>query len=66
MLREEIIKIVIQINGKKRGLINTEPDISEDDLIKLINRDKSINKYIEGKNIKKKIYIKNKILNIII
>ena len=66
LLKEEIIKIVIQINGKKRGLINTEPDISEDDLIKLINRDKSINKYIEGKNIKKNIYIKNKILNIII
>ena len=66
LLKEEIIKIVIQINGKKRGLINTEPDISEDNIIKLINKDESINKYIKGKNIKKKIYIKNKILNIII
>ena len=66
LLKEEIIKIVIQINGKKRGLINTEPDISEDNIIKLINKDESINKYIKDKNIKKKIYIKNKILNIII
>ncbi len=66
LLKEEIIKIVIQINGKKRGLINTEPDISEDNLIKLIDRDESINKYIKGKNIKRNIYIKNKILNIII
>ena len=60
LLKEEIIKIVIQINGKKRGLINTEPDISEDNLIKLINRDESINKYIEGKNIKKKFTLKTK------
>ena len=30
------INFVIQINGKKRGLINTNRDISENDLIKLI------------------------------
>ena len=39
---------------------------SEDNIIKLINKDESINKNIKEKNIKKKIYIKNKILNIII
>ena len=58
--------IVIQINGKKRGLINTDQDLDEDNLIKLINNDKNIKKYLENKNIKRKIYIKNKLLNIII
>ena len=65
LLREETIKIVIQINGKKRGLINTETNISEDSLVELINKDENINKHIEGKSIKNKIFIKNKLLNII-
>ena len=58
--------IVIQINGKKRGLIETKPNINEDNLMKLINKDKNIVKYLVDKKIKRKIYIKNKLLNIII
>ena len=30
MLREESINIVIQVNGKKRGLIQTKPNINEE------------------------------------
>jgi leucyl-tRNA synthetase len=58
--------IVIQINGKKRGLIETKPNINEDNLMNLINKDKNIVKYFVNKEIKRKIYIKNKLLNIII
>ena len=32
MLKEEVIKIVIQINGKKRGLIQAKPNINEEKL----------------------------------
>ena len=41
-------------------------DLLEEDLMKLVNDDKNINKYLIGKEIKKKIYIKNKLMNIII
>jgi leucyl-tRNA synthetase len=58
--------IVIQINGKKRGLINTKLDLEEVDLFKLVKKDQNIYKYISDKEIKKKIYIKNKLMNIII
>ncbi|MDA9694745.1 leucine--tRNA ligase [Candidatus Pelagibacter sp.] len=66
MIREENINIVIQINGKKRGLIQTKPNITEEKLFEIIQNDEKINKYFNQKNIKKKIYIKDKILNIII
>ena len=66
MLKEDEINIVIQINGKKRGIIKTEPNISEEKLLKLINNDGALTKYIDQKNIKRKIYIKNKLMNIII
>ena len=66
MLKEENINIVIQINGKKRGLVRTMPNITEEKLLELIKNDEKIIKYIDQKKIKKKIYIKDKLLNIII
>ena len=66
MLKEETINIVIQINGKKRGLIQTKPNITEEKLFEIIRNDEKIMKYFEQKKIKKKIYIKDKLLNIII
>ena len=57
--------IVIQINGKKRAIINAEKNINEDNLIKLICNDEKIKKYFDENKIKKKIYIKNKLINII-
>jgi len=65
-IKENLTIIVIQINGKKRGLINTKLDLPEDELLKLVKKDKSINKYLSNKEIRKKIYIKNKLMNIII
>jgi len=58
--------IVVQVNGKKRGLLNTTYNISEIEIMKLINKDQKIMKYLLGNKIKKQIYIKNKLINIII
>ena len=66
MLKEDTINIVIQINGKKRGLIQTKPNITEEKLFEIINNNEKIKKYLDQNNIKRKIYIKDKLLNIII
>ena len=66
LLVENIIKIVVQINGKKRGLIESKRDISENDLLEIIKKEKNLSKYIEEGKIIKKIYIPNKLINIII
>ena len=58
-------KIVIQVDGKKRGLLIFNSEIKEDDLIKQIKKDSIINKFIKDKEIKKSIYIKNKLINLI-
>jgi leucyl-tRNA synthetase len=57
---------VIQINGKKRGLLKVKKNLDEKTLFNLVKKDQKIMKYLLNKTIKKKIYIKNKILNIII
>jgi leucyl-tRNA synthetase len=66
LLFEESINYVIQINGKKRGLVVAKRDLSEENLIKLINENVEIYKFIENKNIKKRIFVSNKLMNIII
>ena len=66
VLKEEIINYVVQINGKKRGLIESNLDVSEQDLLNSIYENPEIKKYLEGNKIKKKIFIPNKLINIII
>ena len=66
LLINEKINIVIQINGKKREVINTKPDLSEEDLFKIISENEIVSKYLNNKKIKRKIFIKNKLFNIII
>ena len=66
MLVENFINIVVQINGKKRGIVQTKVGISEEDLLQKIKSDQKIFKYLDNKTIKKKIYINNKLLNVII
>ena len=60
------INIVVQINGKKRAIINLDNEISENQLILKLKEEPLINKFIENKEFKKTIYIKNKLINIII
>ena len=66
LLRDEKIKIVIQINGKKRGLVESKIDADEENIFNMIQSDQKIMKYLDKITIKKKIYIKDKLLNIII
>ena len=66
LIKKETFNIVIQINGKKRGLLVSESDITEEQLIKKIKDDDTINKFIQDKKIKKSIYIKNKLINLIL
>ena len=58
-------KIVIQFNGKKRGLLECENDIKEDNLVELIKNKNEFQKYFDGKEVIKKIYVKNKLINFI-
>ena len=66
LLLEKKIKFVCQINGKKRALIEIERDMSEEEVLQEINLNDSLVKYFKDKKIKNKIFIKNKLMNIII
>ena len=58
--------IVVQINGKKRGLIETEQQLEQVELLRNIKNKTDINKFFIKKEIGKVIFIKNKLINIIL
>ena len=66
LLIEEYVNIVVQVNGKKRGLIKLERGTKEEEILKKMHEDLNISKYLKNNKIKKKIFIPNKLINIII
>ncbi len=65
-LEEETVTIVIQINGKKKGIIETKKDGDEETIMDLISKEDKINKNIKNKKIKKVVFVKNRLINILI
>ena len=66
LLIENIIPFVVQINGKKREVFEIERDLSEDKVLEIIFRNQNVNKYLLNKEIKKKIFVSNRLMNIIV
>jgi len=66
-LKQDNTNYVVQINGKTRKIISKKNNLSEEDLMKFIKKDQIFSKYIKSDtNIKKTIFIPNKLINIII
>ena len=60
------ITIGVQINGKLRGEVKINTDEKEDSVKQKVINIENVQKYLDGKEIIKFIYIPNKIVNIII
>ena len=65
LLKEQEVTLVIQINGKKRGLIITKKDLPEKDALIEAKKVENIKKNLKDKKIVKNIFVKNKIINFI-
>ena len=62
----DTLTIVIQVNGKVRDILNISNALNEDELKDLALRSENVKKYIEKKQILKSIYVKNKLLNLVV
>lgn len=65
-LASDEILVVIQINGKLRSKFSISADSSDDLIKKTALSDEIVQKHIEGKNIKKVIVVRKKLVNIVI
>ncbi|RDW20998.1 leucine--tRNA ligase [Oceanobacillus chungangensis] len=64
-LEEEEVEVVLQVMGKVRSKINVGRDISREDLEKVALADESLQKWLEGKTIRKVIVVPGKLVNVV-
>jgi len=64
-LKKNQFNVVIQINGKKRAIINAANNETEDDIFSKSLAIKNIKVILDKSTIMKKIFVKNKLLNIV-
>lgn len=65
-LGEKSIKIPVQINGKVRATLEVDPSISEKEIVEQAKTHEKIAPYLEGKELKKAIYVAGRIVNLVI
>ena len=65
-VKDDELTVVVQVNGKVRTRLQVSAEISDDELKELALADKRIIKFMDGKNAKKIIVVKRKLVNIVI
>ena len=66
LIIDEEVKIVIQVNGKVRGEIVMPNNAAEEDIKNKALANPAVLKHIQGKNLQRVIYVKNKLINIVV
>lgn len=65
-LKDQIIEMPIQINGKVRGKIEINVDDTQDMIREKVLKDENILKFMDGKKIVKEIFVSGKIYNLVV
>ena len=65
-IQDDMVQIVIQVNGKKRAILEIENDSEQDKVINKLKNIENIQILKDLNDVKKIIFVKNKILNIVI
>ncbi|MFZ2975572.1 MAG: leucine--tRNA ligase [Candidatus Moraniibacteriota bacterium] len=66
MIKDEEIELIIQINGKVRDKITVNADISEDEAKMIVLEREKVKIHIAEKEIKKIIFVKGRLINIVV
>ncbi len=63
---EDSIDMPIQVNGKVRATIKVDRNITKEELRKISEADENVNRFLEGKEIVKEIFVPGRIYNIVV
>jgi leucyl-tRNA synthetase len=66
LAKEDELEIPVQVNGKLRGRVTVPADLGEAEVLAAALADEKIQAFIAGKQIVKKIYVPQKLLNLVV
>jgi leucyl-tRNA synthetase len=65
-LVDDMVTYIIQVNGKLRGRFDFNKGLTKDDLLAQAMKESNVAKYIEGKELRKVIFVPDKLLNVVV
>lgn len=66
LLVADTVTIVVQINGKVRAEMEVSASITAEEAIDMAKAHENVQKYLDGKEIKKEIYVQQKLVSLVI
>jgi leucyl-tRNA synthetase len=66
LLKTDSVNVVVQVNGKLRGSISVPAGAGRDAAEAAARQDESIAKWLEGKTLRKTVYVKDKLINFVV
>ena len=64
--KSDVVTIAVQINGKLRGTVTVKAGSQEEFVMDTAMRDPAILRFLDGKQIRKRVYVENRILNLVV
>ena len=64
-LEDDTMTIVVQVLGKKRAVVDVARDASQAEVLAAAKADPTVARHLEGKSIRKEIYVPGKLVNIV-
>ena len=65
-LARETIEVVVQVNGKLRGRVTVPVGAAEDQVREAALGDANVQKFVEGKPVRKFVYVPGKLANLVV
>lgn len=66
LVKEAVVTVAVQVNGKVRATLEVEIDTDEAVMIELAEAEENVQNFIKDKQVVKKIYVPNKIVNFVV
>ena len=65
-LVQDLVEVVVQVNGKLRGRISVPPGAADGELRAAALAEESVQKHLEGREPKKVIVVRGKLVNVVV
>ncbi|MEE9413225.1 MAG: leucine--tRNA ligase [Methylococcales bacterium] len=65
-LEKDIMELVVQVNGKRRGNIEVAASASKDEIEQIATQDGKIQRFLDGQSIKRVIIVPGRLINIVV
>ena len=65
-VKQEELEIPVQVNGKLRAKVSIPANANEEEVKNIVLSDERVKKYMENKNLKKFIYVKGRLVNLVV